>query len=166
MPSKSYFGRDAPAPDALHFDFDIVGYGPEGRSVETIQEQPVVGVELQHGWLLGSDRGEWGGALVYKTDQAENLLLEDNIEDIYKFSSGYIVTAGLSHLGLSGGSIYLIEGDEPNFKSEVLFSLPAAPESSWLLSPSELLVNVEGEMSYLLRDDGTLTKVKCESDSQ
>ena len=160
-PNKSYFDSDSPAPEELHFDFDIVGYGPEGRSVTTISEKPVVGIRLLNGWLLGSDHGEWGGLLLYKAGRFEQRLIEDNIEDIYEFSSGYVAVAGLSHMTLSRGSIYLIKGEEPEFIAEVLFGLPAAPKSSWLIAPNELLINVEGGLSYVFRDDGILTKVAC-----
>ena len=161
MPNKSYFDSESPAPEELHFDFDIVEYGPDGRSVTTISEKPVVGVRLHNGWLLGSDHGEWGGLLLYKAGRSEQTLVEDNIEDIYEFSSGYVAVAGLSHMTLSRGSIYFIKGEEPEFIVEVLFGLPAAPRSSWLIAPNELLINVEGDLSYVLRDDGTLEKVTC-----
>src|SRR5690606_28466360 len=97
-----------------------------------------------------------------KTDAVELLLLEDNVKDIYEFDFGYLVVAGLSHMGLSRGALYVVSGVAPNFDVSLQFSLPAAPHSSWRLNPTELLLHMEGGTKYLFRADGSLMRVVCE----
>ncbi|WP_346838702.1 hypothetical protein [Microbulbifer sp. SAOS-129_SWC] len=111
--------------EQLTFKFDVVGYGPEGRVVNTVDEVPVVALPVEDGWLLGSDRGEWGGNLVLKSNKGETKkLLEANIENIYVFSYGYIATAGLSHLGMNQGSA--VSSNNCNFFMQRA-NRPAAP---------------------------------------
>ena len=114
---------------SLTFKFDVVGYGTEGRVVNTVDEVPVVAIKLKDGWLLGSDKGEWGGSLVHKSDSDEVTIINDNIEDIYEYDFGYIVVAGLSHMGFNSGSIYLVTAKEKgSFESIKLHGLPSAPK--------------------------------------
>lgn len=75
---------------------------------------PVV-FETPHGLLAGDSRGEFGGELVFIDKTGEVQILKDmNVEDIYKFSFGYVVTEGLSHMMSNNGSIYLVQFVEEN----------------------------------------------------
>jgi len=146
--------------ERLTFKFDVIGYGPEGRVVNTVDEVPIVALPVEGGWLLGSDRGEWGGNLVLKPKKGKTKkLLEDNIEDIYMFSYGYIATAGLSHLGMDQGSIYLI--DKKSYKVKKLHSLVSAPKTSWLLNNGDLLINMQNGESSIFHKDGKVSRLIC-----
>lgn len=148
----------------LTFKFNVIGYGENGRNVQEIDETPHVAFPVENGWLLGSDRGEWGGSLVFKSNSGEQQnIIDDNIEDIYKFSYGYIVTAGLGHMGLSRGSIYLVTIENGKYIAEKLHSLVAPPKTSWLTSSGELLINHRGHASSVLTSNGTLYRVSCKN---
>jgi len=147
---------------SLSFKFDVVGYGTEGRVVNTVDEIPVVAIKLKNGWLLGSDKGEWGGSLVHKSEAGEVTIISDNIEDIYEYDFGYIVVAGLSHMGLNSGSIYLVtETEKRNFKSIKLHGLPSAPRASWMLENRSVLINFYKEPSIIFTSKGLLKRVQC-----
>jgi hypothetical protein len=153
-PNKTYSSDKL---EKLKFKYDVVGYGVKGRTVTTIDETPRVAIKLKEGWLLGSNMGEWGGSLVYKHGDKE-----DNIEDIYVFSFGYIVTAGLAHLSMDSGSIYLVTKDKNGeFKSEKLHGLSSMPSSSWLLKNKSLLINLYQGGSAILSPEGSLQRVYC-----
>jgi hypothetical protein len=148
----------------LTFKFDVVGYGENGRTVSEIDETPHVAIPVKNGWLLGSDRGEWGGRLVYKThDGNQKNIIDDNIKDIYEYSYGYIVVAGLGHMGVSRGTIYLVTVKNNNYVAEKIHSLAASPKSSWLTSTGELLINHGQMFSSVYTPTGMLYRVDCKN---
>ena len=148
----------------LTFKFDIVSYGNNGRNVQEIDEIPHVALPVDNGWLLGSDRGEWGGSLVFKSNSGEQQnIIDDNIKDIYKYPYGYIVTAGLGHMALSRGSIYLVTMKNKKYVAEKLHSLVAPPKTSWLTSSGELLINHRNHASSVFTSAGNLYRVNCKN---
>ena len=148
----------------LTFKFDVVGYGENGRTVQEIDETPHVAIPVKNGWLLGSDRGEWGGSLVYKNhDGSQQNIIDDNIEDIYEYSYGYIVIAGLGHMGLSHGNIYLVTVKNNSYVAETLHSLIAPPKTSWLTSTGDLLINHRDHFSSVYTPSGMLYRVDCKN---
>jgi hypothetical protein len=56
--------------------------------------------------LFGFNKGEWGGALLWYSDAAhfQETLIDDNIVGILPTLNGFLVFAGLSHLGGDRGS--------------------------------------------------------------
>ncbi len=148
----------------LTFKFDVVGYGEHGRTVSEIDETPHVAIPVKNGWLLGSDRGEWGGRLVYKThDGNQKNIIDDNIKDIYEYSYGHIVVAGLGHMGVSRGTIYLVTVKDNSYVAEKIHSLAASPKSSWLTSTGELLINHGQMFSSVYTPSGMLYRVDCKN---
>lgn len=159
-PGKINYRNGREKLESLTFKFDVVGYGPEGRVVDTVDEVPVVGIPVEGGWLLGSDRGEWGGNLVFKPSKGTTKkLIDDNIEDIYVFPHGYIVTAGLTHMGMDQGSIYLV--NKENYEVTKLYALTSAPKTSWLLKDGNLLINMWSGGSTIYKKNGHLSRIKC-----
>lgn len=159
-PGKLTYRNGRERLEQLTFKYDVVGYGVDGRIVDTVDEIPKVALPVNGGWLLGSDRGEWGGTLVFKSSKGEEKkLIDDNIEDIYVYSYGYIVTAGLAHLGMNSGSIYLVEKDSLNVKK--IHALVGAPETSWLLKNGDLLINTWGIESTVFHKNGELSRISC-----
>ena len=82
---------------------------PPGFQARTITAHPNVALWTSHGRLLGSDRGEFGGELVLsrKDNYSEpdpEILLRDNIEDLFVMPYGIVITAGLAHMGYDHGA--------------------------------------------------------------
>ena len=140
----------------------IYSYGKNGQETTSIEQLPQVAVKVWNGWLTGSDRGEWGGELVF-VDASGNpeILLNDNIHNIYKTDNGAIVIAGLSHMLSNNGRIYLITKNGTSVDYRILFGLDGAPEESWMTSAGEIYINTSYGAS-VLKTDGTLERVLCE----
>ncbi|BFT29525.1 hypothetical protein D210916BOD24_07010 [Alteromonas sp. D210916BOD_24] len=121
---------------------------------------PVV-FETPHGFLAGDSRGEFGGELVFVNRSGKvNILKDMNVEDIYKFSFGYVVTEGLSHMMSNSGTIYLVHFVQGQPEISKLHGLIGAPKSSLKLLSGDLLINTD-HGSQLLKRDGSLIRVRC-----
>ncbi len=139
----------------------IYSYGPNGQQTTSVEQSPQVAVKMWDGWLTGSDRGEWGGELVFvDASGSPEILLNDNIHDIYKTDNGAIVVAGLSHLVSNNGSIYLVTKNGASVDYRILFGLDGAPEESWMTSSGEIYINTSYGAS-VLKTDGTLERALC-----
>ncbi len=79
---------------------------PPGFVLPETWAPPRVAVQARSGFLLGFNKGEWGGALLFYSHDGrlQETLIDDNIVGILPTPSGFVVLAGLSHLGLDGGS--------------------------------------------------------------
>lgn len=125
---------------------------------------PTVAMRAFDGWLLGSDRGEFGGELVYRPDEGEDLLLANiNIEDIYWMPQGFIAVAGRRAIisADSYGAVITIVRRSDGVGMIETTDLPSAPLSSWLLKSGELLINTIDQV-VLLSDSNVLRPVECE----
>jgi hypothetical protein len=141
----------------------VYSYGQNGRQAITIEQSPHVAVKMGDGWLTGSNRGEWGGELVF-VDASGNseILLNDNIHDIYKTDNGTIVVAGLSHLASNSGRIFLVTKNGSSINYRILFGLDAAPEESWMADSGDLYINTSYGAT-ILKSDGTLQRALCKN---
>jgi hypothetical protein len=90
---------------------------------------PDYSLDVFGGRLLGTDRGEWIGKLMFQ-DADGNLetILNENVHGIVKNSDGVFVFTGLAHLGANEGYIFTIarKPDGPVTASR-LGRLPGAP---------------------------------------
>jgi hypothetical protein len=114
---------------SLTYQTQVVGYGEDGKHVKTISVAPNYALSVYGGQLLGGDRGEWGGELVYRDkDGAIHRLLEDNVLGIVPMPFGVVVFTGLSHLGISNGAVYLVSiGKDQLPEATLLYKLQGAP---------------------------------------
>jgi hypothetical protein len=115
------------------------------------------------GYLAGDSQGEFGGELVFVNNSGVVELIQDmNMEDIYKFDFGYVVTAGLSHMSSDSGVLYLITFLNGKPQIIKLFGLIGSPKTSLKLSNGDLLINSRNG-SQVLKSDGSLIRVSCVS---
>ena len=147
------------------------------RSPETSFHQPDSALRTNLGWLVGSDRGEFGGELVYLPDNGEpRVLLHDNVKAIHLFGGGYAVVTGLGHLDMTRGAIVLLEDDNDGTPRIVdILNLPGVPATSWLGPSNALIVTAYGYASPMFRAsrEGTfrldqehqLSGVRCVGDA-
>ncbi|GAA5497215.1 hypothetical protein Rhal01_03408 [Rubritalea halochordaticola] len=137
---------------------DVIIAVNEGNMVEHRQKisvTPDVGIRVPKGWLLGSDRGEWGGELVFKGDDSEHYkILEENIDGIYKLGERYIAVTGLSHLTLNDGIIYELKFVDGKWRAERWRALPGAPRSSGQLKSGDVMVATYGGGMVVLSANG------------
>lgn len=86
-------------------------------------------LDIATGYLTGSDRGEWGGELVWHSGSNEPaILIERNIRAILPYGEGALISTGLAHLGMQEGAVFRVEfsaeGDPQIFQ---VAELPGAP---------------------------------------
>jgi HEAT repeat protein len=149
---------------SLVYDSEVVGSGEEGRVARAIKVTPEVGIRLSDGWVLGANRGEWGGELVSKQDARPAVkLLDDNIHDIFRFPNGRIVAvAGLAHLSMNTGRIFEMECDGAAHCSARWWKqLPSSPRESWMTASGELLINTYHGGSIVIDQDGRMSMAAC-----
>lgn len=114
-----------------------------------------------HGILAGQSRGEFGGELVFIDNNDDVTILQDiNVEDIYQFDFGYVVTSGLNHMTSDQGMTYLVTflNDQPHITKFI--GLIGAPKTSLKLKNGDLLINSKAG-DQVLRKDGSLIRVNC-----
>jgi hypothetical protein len=90
------------------------------------------------GHLLGTDRGEWIGKLMFQdADGHLTTLLNENVHGIVKNADGIFAFTGLAHLSLNEGYIHFVT-QEPHGPVLVtrLGRLPGAPTRVRQLQPT------------------------------
>ena len=160
----SYGADDEDAQKAAEPDAIIEVNANNIREIrQNIEHVPDLALRVKNGWLAGGSRGEWGGELVYVADNgASTVILNENIEDIYKLGERYVALAGLSHLGSNNGMVYqLIHDANGQWRAEKWLKLPGAPHSSWFVETGELLINTSGGGSILLSQHGLMRMATC-----
>lgn len=81
------------------------------------------------GQLLGTDRGEWIGKLMFQdADGKLETILNENVHGIVKNSDGIFVFTGLAHLSTNEGYIFsILRGPDGPVTASRLGRLPGAP---------------------------------------
>jgi len=136
------------------------GYFPDEHRIF-----PHTALRVESGWLLGANRGEFGGELTFINDKKEiEVLLKANVEDIYQMSFGYIAVTGLAHMSFDSGAIFLIsKSHDGKWTTKKWLSLPGAARSSWLIKGDKLLINTT-KASLTVDYSGSIQTMEC-SDS-
>lgn len=124
---------------------------------------PTVALQVDGGWLAGSDRGEWGGELMFIGDDgSQQMVIEENVEDIYRLGDRYVATVGLAHLGSNTGAVLELRRDaDGHWQASPWRVLPAAPQSSFLTRKGDLLVTVYSDTPIVVSPDGTMRMAVC-----
>lgn len=128
-----------------------------------ILQVPQVALRVDGGWLAGSNRGEWGGELVYIPGNKKAIkILDKNIKNIYRLGDRYIAVTGLAHLGMSRGMVYELFQDKDGYWcGKEWLKLPGSPRSSSLVETGEILINTVGGGSILLSKNGLMRMAAC-----
>jgi hypothetical protein len=122
------------------------------------------GLVLEYGYLAGSNRGEWGGEIVFFDFKYKpTVILEENTEAIYRTSNQIFALTGLAHMGMNNGIVYKLRRDESGkWIAQPWRALPGEPRWSRLLKNGSLFVNCvggivvvspDGEMKSLTRKE-------------
>ncbi len=136
---------------------------PSPQQFEVPQHTPDLALRVAGGWLLGANRGEWGGELIFAGDDGRRQgVLGRNVEDIYRLGPQIIALVGLAHMGSNGGVVYrLRQAGSGEWTAEPWLQLPGAPYSSWPVETGEILVNTHGGGTILIAADGRMRMAPC-----
>jgi hypothetical protein len=98
----------------LSYRTEIVGYDEKGRHATPVDQVPDYVEPFKQGLLMGSNRGEWGGELVYRNRQGrDETLLTENVQGIFVSDSRALVFTGLAHMGINEGAVYRVVPGRP-----------------------------------------------------
>jgi hypothetical protein len=99
-------------------------------------------LKLQNGWLLGFDGGEFGGGLWFAGDDgATQMLSSENVHGFVETSQGILVLAGLAHLTLDSGKVFIVPYSVNSPRDlKILVELDGAPQAFIKVSDDVMLV--------------------------
>jgi len=130
---------------------------PESPDEHRVRVTPAVGLKIAKGVLLGSDRGEWGGELVY-VDRAgrSQIVARQNVQSIHQLGRRLVVVAGLAHLLTDEGRLEEVVIDSRGtVHTRFWRALPGAPEQSGIVQNGSLFVRCT-QADVIIDPDGTM----------
>jgi hypothetical protein len=149
----------------MTYDAQIDSYDDHNppRPIERhIQQPPSAALEIDGVWLLGGNRGEWGGELIAIDRAGQKLVLDDNIHLIARFGQRIVALAGLAHLFSNRGMIYeLARAPDDAWQARPWRVLPGMPLASLPQSDGSWLISTHGG-TVVLSIDGVLKMASCE----
>jgi hypothetical protein len=120
-------------------------------NIETDRKTRVHELEIDNGIIVGTNRGEWGGKLIYKNDTLEYTILNENICGVLNYNNGVYVLTGLSHLGISEGKIIKLEFINGKWECTFFKEFSSSPEIYTIFDDKLYIVTFNG----LILFDGT-----------
>ena len=155
---------------------DCFSYENVGANIESLEENeaglvrfPVKSrqrgrVKVEGSYLVGSDRGEWGGEITFvDLKGSSQTIASENTEAIYQTAQGLFAVTGLAHLSSNSGFIHRItKAADGAWWVEKWRALPGAPRFSRLLKDGSLfvscyggiaLISAEGDIKSLTRSE-------------
>lgn len=122
----------------------VVGYDETGAHTTSFDAIPDFVFAVFGGHLLGADRGEWGGEMVFRdSGGAIHRLIDRNVRGIVRMPFGVIVFTGLAHLSQSTGAIYRVDQRPDGVVMATLFhTLPGTPEDIRWTTHGDLVFRV------------------------
>jgi hypothetical protein len=174
--SKSWHFEDPSSPNG--YQVEMVSYGENGRITTIAHVTPTYRLKAFGGELMGDERGEFGGELMFRDQHGVvHRLLKDNVHGIFQMSFGIVVFTGLAHLSLNSGNIYLVTASPGGVVAGLFRELPGAPDQVVRDSSGDLHFKVftrrfekneageEGpvEDCYRMTKSGTIERISCAS---
>jgi hypothetical protein len=129
---------------SLTYPVQVVGYGEDGKHAKNLNVTPDYALSIYGGQLLGGDRGEWGGELVFR-DKAGVIhpLLNHNVVGIVPMPFGTVVFTSLAH-GTGEGAIYTVGLDKDGLpRATLLYDLQG--------SVSDILWTVNDDLVFTVQ---------------
>lgn len=101
-----------------------------GKKIKTLKKQRKKDSEFKFkkGFLIGTNHGEWGGKLTFKTGEKEITIKEGNIFSIFEIDGKIYFIEGLAHGSINYGEIYQLEYSNNKFNYHKVLELPDEPE--------------------------------------
>lgn len=142
-------------------DVEVQIKGEDG----TARPEKLKGVQVEDGYLIAADHGEWGGYIGFVgADQNLHILREENTQVIYKTRDIIFAVTGLAHMSYDSGFVYQIRKvANGEWQAEKWRALPDAPRASRLLRNGSLFISC-GSGIVLVSPTGEmrqLTKPEC-----
>jgi hypothetical protein len=104
-----------------------------------------------------------GGELVHLSARgASQVVYAANIANIFQLDKRLVAVSGIAHMISNSGFLLRIEkNDTGQYLAFPWKRLPAAPETSWLIEGSRLLVNTLEGGSVIIDANGEIRMAEC-----
>jgi len=114
-------------------------------------------LKLQNGWLLGFDGGEFGGGLWFASDDGTTQILNrENVHGFVTTPQGVLVLAGLAHLTLDSGKVFIAPYVVKSSSDvKLLVDLDGAPQAFTKVSDDVMLVVTTRGVSRIRSSGGS-----------
>lgn len=157
-------GGDELSAEALKpLSYTVTMPAREGRRASTQKLGASTGLRVANGYLLGSNRGEWGGELVHLTAKGTTvLLLRENVRSLHRVGDTLVAVTGLAHLSSHRGMLYRVVPSGDTYIAEPWRTLPGAPKVAGTMEDGRLFVSCSGG-DIIVTADGTLEMSTRES---
>lgn len=133
---------------------------------EPFADDPYLAVKVEDGVLLGSDRGEWGGELIFvDEDRQPTLIMRENVAAIFEGDGAFYVVGGLAHMGSNRGVVFRVKRSRSGWKVEDWLRLPGAPTVCREMSDGRYFVSTVGG-AILFGPDGSIEFVDSPNDAK
>lgn len=147
-------------------DFSVLKYkqeqvvytrDPDGKAVKRTRIIDVVssiGIKVNNGFIVGDDRGEFGGEVQFVGKNESYLIINDNAVEIRKTKKhGIIAATGLAHMVSNRGMLHKIIFDNKKWVAKPFFQLPGEPQFMKIME-NGIYVNTRNGGSLLIDNDG------------
>lgn len=107
-----------------------------------------VNLKVDNGWLVGIERGEWGGSLFWFNEKGTRYekIVSGNIKNLFRINGQIYAVEGLAHLSLSRGQIFTVSHNSDIWTTEKKLDLPTAPYAATLTDKNEFLIVTSKEL--------------------
>lgn len=98
--------------------------------VEKRTYQSGVTLEVPSGLLIGNNRGEWGGELMFQAKGGKNSLVkvkDGNIVQLFNYQGKVLSIEGIAHLSYNQGALYEIHAEKQPISYTKIFHFEDAP---------------------------------------
>jgi hypothetical protein len=113
-------------------------------SINSESRSRIYRFETGNGALIGTNRGEWGGELIFRSNTHEYVILDENICGIINYNNEIYVLTGLSHLGISEGKIIKLEIKNGRWECTFSEEFNSSPEVYTIFENKLYIVTMNG----------------------
>jgi HEAT repeat protein len=160
---RDHLSREQLKKLAYEAEITSFGVGKDGRTPEkhvTARRQvPNVGIRVEGGYLLGSNRGEWGGDLIFRnTEGRQTILLDASVCGIYRMTSGIVVITEAAQV--NRGAVFTVsKSADGTWRASKWKELPGEPLAAGVRPNGNLFVACYKEEKMEISPSGDVETV-------
>jgi len=150
---KGFGNYNAPYDGNRECEWQVWTYRGEQITFETDRNRRNA-IPFPDGELVGTDRGEFGGNLAWKSnDGSEVILVNDNTIGIFPIDDGFISIHGISHMTISYGfAVHIRRIEDGRFSAEEIARFPAAAYKVKQIEEGLFAANAGGRVLIFSKD--------------
>lgn len=121
--------------------------------VEKVDLVKTCELSILNGKIVGIDRGEWGGTLIFvpaDTTKSKVEIKRGNIKFIFSFKDKIYFIEGLAHLSMSSGALFELNNTNNSFTCKKIIDFDDAPEAFTIYKDKFLVAT--HEKFYVVKD--------------